>query len=186
MTLLLDNPNHPEMPEDPRTADGPKSLRVSDGEVPPPADRSPHWGRNILLGFGALGLVMAVTAAAVTIPHLDDGTGDRTYHPTAFAELDHNYSFGIGSLEVDLRDVEFPPGTHVITVDHGIGFAEILLPAGVDYDVTGDLSAGDLDILGASEDGFNNELTAQSDNGAPTTVIIELEVDIGYGRVTQG
>lgn len=103
----------------------------------------------------------ASTAAAVTIPHLDDGTGDRTYHPTAFAELDHDYSFGIG-------------------------FAEVLLPAGVDYDVTGDLTAGDLDILGASEDGFNNELTAQSDSGAPTTVIIELEVDIGYGRVTQG
>ncbi len=181
-----DDPNNPEMPEDPRIPDDPNNLEVLDDEVSAPGDRSPRWGRNILLGLGALGLVVTATAAAITIPHLDDGTGDRTYHPTTFAELDHDYGFGIGSLKVDLRDVDFPPGTHVITVDHGIGFAQVLLPADVDYDVTGDLTAGDLDVLGESEDGFNNELNAQSDSGAGATVIVDLEVDIGYGRVRQG
>ncbi len=157
-----------------------------DGKVPTPGDQSPRWGRNILLGFGALGLVVTVAASAIVIPHLNDGTGDRTYHPTTFAELDHDYEFGIGSLKVDLRDVDFPPGTHVITVDHGIGSAQVLLPAGVDYDVTGDVTAGDLDVLGESEDGFKNEVNAQSADNATATVIVDLEVDIGYGRVRQG
>lgn len=181
-----DDPNHPEMPEDPRIPKDPNNLEVLDDEVPTPGDRSPRWGRNILLGFGGLGLVVTAAALAITVPHLGDGTGDRTYHPATFAEVDDEYQFGIGSLTVDLRDVDFPPGTHVVTVDHGIGPAQVLLPADVDYDVTGDITAGDLDVLGETEGGFNNELNAQSATNATTTVIVDLEVDIGYGRVRQG
>ena len=180
MTLLLDEQNNLVVP------DNSIDLVVPDDEVPPPIDESPRWGRNMLLGFGALGLIVTGTAAAIALPHLNDGTGDRTYHPTTFADVDHEYEFGIGSLKVDLRDVDFPSGTHVITVNHGIGSAQVFLPADVDYDVTGDLAAGDLDVLGETEDGFNNELNAQSVANATAIVIVDLEVDIGYGRVRQG
>jgi hypothetical protein len=171
MTLLLETPKNAETDID---------------ELPPTEPRSPRWGRNILLGFGALGLVAAATASAVALPHLDDGTGDRTYHPTTIADVDHSYQFGIGTLTVDLRDVDFPPGIHTIEVNHGIGSANVWLPADVDYDVTGDLGAGDLDVLGESEDGFNNSVDARSTTDGTTTVIVDLEVDIGYGRVRQG
>jgi len=186
MTLVLSEQNNLEIPNDPNNLEVLDVIEVPDVEEPPPVDESSRRGRNILLGFGALGLILIGTAAAIALPHVNDGTGDRTYHPTTFAELDHEYEFGIGSLKVDLRDVDFPPGTHVITVDHGIGSAQVLLPADVDYDVTGDITAGDLDVLGESEDGFNNDLNAQSDTNATTTVIVDLEVDIGYGRVRQG
>jgi len=197
MTLVLSEQNNLEIPNDPNNLEVLEVLdvidvievpdvEVPDVEMPPPVDGSPRWGRNLLLGFGALGLIVTATAAAIAIPHLNDGTGDRTYHPTSFADVDHEYEFGIGSLKVDLRDVDFPPGTHVITVDHGIGSAQVWLPADVDYDVTGDLNAGDLDVLGESEDGFNNDLNAQSATNATTMVIVDLEVDIGYGRVRQG
>lgn len=69
----------------------------------------PRWGRRILIGSGIATAALAVTVFAVSAPHLSEGTGDRTYHPTTFAEFDHEYSFGIGSLNVDLRDVDFPP-----------------------------------------------------------------------------
>lgn len=114
-------------------------------------------------------------------------------HPEAVTRslahrVDHDYQFGIGSLTVDLRDVDFPPGTHVISVEHGIGSAQVLLPADVAYDVTGSLGAGDLDLLGDSNSGFSNDSTAQSANAgtASATVIVDLEVDVGYGRVRQG
>jgi hypothetical protein len=193
MTLVLSEQNNLEISNDPNNREVIDvevveviDVEGPDGGQPPPVDESSRRGRNILLGFGALGLIVIGTAAAIALPHVNDGTGDRTYHPTTFAELDHEYEFGIGSLKVDLRDVDFPPGTHVITVDHGIGSAQVLLPADVDYDVTGDITAGDLDVLGESEDGFNNDLNAQSATNATTTVIVDLEVDIGYGRVRQG
>lgn len=171
MTLAID---HPE------TTDNTASTN-------PPVDKhSPRWGRRLLIGFGAAALVAGVAATALAAPHLDDGTGDRTYRPSTFAEVDHEYGFGVGNLNVDLRNVDFPPGVHVITVDHGIGSARVWLPAGVDYDVVGDLDIGELDLFGESHDGFGNDLEAQSNEGATATVIVDLEVDIGYGRVTQG
>ena len=86
-------------------------------------------------------------------------------------------------MDVDLRDVEFPPGVHVIEVDHGIGSADVWLPAGVNYDVAGDVEIGDLDVFGATEDGFGNELEAEVDIDAAATVVVDFEVGIGYGRV---
>lgn len=171
MTLLL---------EEETTADEAESTTPSADE------HAPRRGRRVLIGLGIATLVVGTAVTALAAPHLDEGTGDRTYHPTTFAELDHEYRFGIGTLDVDLRDVEFPPGVHVITVDHGIGSARVWLPDNVNYDVTGDVDAGDLDVFGETEDGFGNELDAQAELGGAATVIVDLEVDIGYGRVRQG
>lgn len=177
MNLLLEESNTPNTPNTPNKAD----------EVTPSAPKtSPRWGRRILIGFGIVSALTAAAAVAVAAPHLGDGTGDRSYHPTTFAEVDDEYSFGIGTLDVDLRDVDFPPGTHVIKVDHGIGSARVWLPADVNYDVTGDIDAGDLDLFGETKDGFGKDLDAQADTGSTATVIVDLEVDIGYGRVRQG
>lgn len=74
---------------------------------------------------------------------------------------------------------------HVIKVDHGIGSARVWLPSDVNYDVVGDLDVGDLDLFGETKDGFGNELDAESDIDAKATVIVDLEVDIGYGQVRQ-
>ncbi len=171
MTLLLDEPIGPNP------------------AVNPPARPEPKrsgWRRRILMGSGIAAAVLAVATAAVAAPHLGDGTGDRTYHPTTFADIDHAYSFGIGSLTVDLRDVDFPPGTHVVTVDHGIGAARVLLPADVDYDVSGDLDIGAIDLLGETKNGFGNGLDVEAIGDGAATVIVDLEVDIGYGQVRHG
>jgi hypothetical protein len=136
-------------------------------------------------GLIPVGIVMmlAVLVTAIASPFLDDGTGDRTYHPTSFSEVETEYRFGIGNLDVDLRDVEFPPGVHVIEVDHGIGSADVWLPTGVNYEVVGDVEIGDLDLFGETEDGFGNELDAAADVDGTATVIVDFEVGIGYGRV---
>jgi Cell wall-active antibiotics response LiaF, C-terminal len=197
MTLLLEESNTPTL----NTADeatlntadeatlntaDEATLNTADEATPSAPTASPRWGRRILIGFGIVSAVTGAAVIAVAAPHLGDGTGDRSYHPTTFAAVDHEYSFGIGTLNVDLRDVDFPPGTHVIKVDHGIGSARVWLPADVNYDVTGDLDIGDLDLFGETNDGFGNTLDAQSDADSAVTVIVDLEVDIGYGRVSQG
>jgi hypothetical protein len=171
MTLLLEEPiPHQPIEEDTR----PKDKNTS------------PWAKRILIGSGVVSLVLAAAVTAVAAPHLDDGTGDRTYHPTTWVEADHEYSFGIGSLDVDLRDVDFPPGVHHVSVDLGIGSARVWLPADVNYDVTGDLDVGEIDLFGETHDGFGNELDAKTATDDATTVIVDLEVDIGYGQVRQG
>jgi hypothetical protein len=130
-------------------------------------------------------MLTAVTVGAVASPYLDEGTGDKDAHPTTFSDVQADYSYGIGSMVVDLRDVDFPAGVHHIDVDHGIGSAQVWLPAGVSYEVTGDTDVGDIDVLGETEDGFNNEVVATSNTTSDATVVIDFNVDIGYGRVGQ-
>jgi predicted membrane protein len=129
---------------------------------------------------------MIVAVGAVAAPYLGDGTGDHSVHPTSFADVEAEYGFGIGTLNVDLRDVDFPAGVHVIDIDHGIGSARVWLPADVNYQVSGDVNVGDVDVLGETEDGFGNDVDARVDVDGTATVIIDLEVGIGYGQVRQG
>ncbi|MFW2336575.1 LiaF domain-containing protein, partial [Ilumatobacter sp.] len=130
-------------------------------------------------------MLIVVALAATASPYLDEGTGDKNVHPTAFSEVEGEYSSGIGTMVVDLRDVDFPAGVHTIDVDHGIGSAQVWLPADVNYEVAGDTDIGDIDVFGDTEDGFDNEVEARSDNTSAATVVIDLNVDIGYGRVGQ-
>lgn len=147
--------------------------------------RSILGGGRGLVPVGIL-LMVAVVLSAIVSPFLDDGTGDRSYRPATFSEVETDYRFGIGNLDVDLRDVEFPPGVHVVEVHHGIGSADVWLPADVSYEVSGDVEIGDLDLFGATEDGFGNELDAVADVGGSATVVVNFEVGIGYGRVRHG
>jgi hypothetical protein len=174
MTLLLEESNTPN--------------NDNNNEANPPAPKaSPRWARRILIGFGIMSVTAAAAAIALAAPHLGDGTGDSSYHPTAFADIDHEYSSGIGTLNVDLRDVDFPHGTHTIKIDHGIGSARVWLPTNVNYQVTGDLNMGEIDLFGETDSGFfDNNLNAHTNINSQTTIIVDLEVDIGYGQVRQG
>lgn len=125
--------------------------------------------------------VLAIFATAA--PHLDDGVGDRSYHPTSFEDVEASYEFGIGNLEVDLRDIDFPPGEHVINIQHGIGAARVQLPADVSYSVSGEVGVGKLDLLGQADDGFNTTLDAESGPGSDTTIVLDFDTSIGYGSV---
>jgi hypothetical protein len=130
-------------------------------------------------------MLTAVAVVAVASPYLDEGTGDKDAHPTTFSDVEAEYSYGIGSMVVDLRDVDFPAGVHHIDVDHGVGSAQVWLPADVNYEVTGDTDIGDVDVFGETEEGFNNQIVATTDTTSDVTVVIDLNVDIGYGRVGQ-
>ena len=130
-------------------------------------------------------MLPAVTVVAVASPYLDEGTGDKDAHPTTFSDVEAEYSYGIGSMVVDLRDVDFPAGVHHIDVDHGIGSAQVWLPVGVGYEVTGDTDIGDIDVFGETEDGFDNEVVARSDETSDVTLVIDFNVDIGHGRIGQ-
>ena len=146
--------------------------------------RSLRGGGRGLIPVSML-MLLAVSVVAVASPYLDEGTGDKDVHPTEFSEVEAEYSYSIGSMDLDLRDVDFPAGVHTIDIDHGIGSARVWLPAGVNYEVAGDTDIGEIDVFGDTEDGFNNDVEARSDNTSSATVVLDFNVDIGYGRVRQ-
>jgi hypothetical protein len=200
MTMQSDDRNQTmTVLQEQTTTDRPEvlGLQASDLAGPPPSGPQPphHAGSSPFVEakkprwrymFAGLGLLVIVAIGAVAAPYLSDGTGDHSVHPSSFAEVEDEYQFGIGTLDIDLRDVEFPPGVHIIDIDHGIGAIRVWLPANINYQVRGDVDAGDLDVFGETDDGFGNEVDARADVNSTATVIIDLEVGIGYGQVRQG
>jgi len=74
-------------------------------------------------------LAFALPVAAIAAAHADlrGGLGERTYRPAALAQLRPSYSLGAGLLEVDLRDVQLPPGDTTLHVRLGAGQVVVLV-----------------------------------------------------------
>lgn len=138
-------------------------------------------------GLIPLGLLLALTlgVAVVIEPVIEDGVGDREHAVTQLADLDPAYRLGIGRLDVDLSELEIPPGeTATVEVELGIGEARVLIPDGVDLRLEGDVAVGELEILGDEENGIRNELSIDTESPETTaTLVVDLSVGIGSGRI---
>jgi phage shock protein PspC (stress-responsive transcriptional regulator) len=78
-------------------------------------------------------LAFAASVAVVAAAHVDlhGGVGEFTYRPYALSDVRHDYRLGAGRLEVDLRNVDFPPGETYLHVRLGVGEVVVLVPRGV-------------------------------------------------------
>jgi hypothetical protein len=139
-------------------------------------------------GLIPLGIVMAIALAGsfVVSPHLRDGTGDSVNVPQTFEQVQSEYIFGIGSLDIDLRNVDFPPGVHNIDIEMGLGNVRVWLPADINYSVVGDLDVGKVDVFDQSSDGFGNTITSQGSVDSDATIVLNLDVDMGHAEVNLG
>ena len=75
----------------------------------------------------ALAFALPVGAIAAAHADLHGGLGQRTYRPAALAQLRPSYRLGAGLLEVDLRDVQLPPGDTTLHVRLGAGQVVVLV-----------------------------------------------------------
>lgn len=82
--------------------------------------------RWLVLPALAFALPVAVFAAARVDLH--GGLGEHTYRPHTLAQLRSAYRLGAGRLEVDLRDVAFPPGNTSLRIRLGVGELVVLVP----------------------------------------------------------
>ena len=113
--------------------------------------------RSVAWRIGAVGAVVGVLAAvaggAIAAVDAKGGIGERLERPRSAAELENDYRLGAGHLELDLSELELPPGETRVEARVGFGELEVILPRDVAVDVTGDVKWGEVDVLGRGEDG---------------------------------
>ncbi|MDH3754758.1 MAG: cell wall-active antibiotics response protein, partial [Acidimicrobiia bacterium] len=80
-------------------------------------------------------------------------------------------------------EIDLPSGTHELRVDLGIGRALVIVPPDIGLVMTGDVSIGELDLLGEDQAGIDNTLRSSNDVDDETTLLLDLEVGIGKGEV---
>ena len=128
----------------------------------------------------ALALVLPLGVVAAAGIDLDGGVGEREYRPATMTQVRDHYDIGIGSLRVDLRDVDLPAGRTDLAVNVGIGEAILYVPS--DACITSDveIGAGGADVLDRDNDGvdvsFSDDATAPA--GKPK---LHIDADVGLG-----
>jgi phage shock protein PspC (stress-responsive transcriptional regulator)/predicted membrane protein len=141
-------------------------------------------GSVVLLGLAVLG-VLAV-ALAVRVP-IFAGIGDRVAHPVAFASVDTRYEQGIGNLELDLQDVQFPVGETHVKATLGIGDLVVHVPDNVTVQVDARASAGEVSLFGTTHNGrVVHERTVQSGTDPSRVLVLDTRVGLGQIEVRRG
>ena len=133
-------------------------------------------------GLIILGLLAAVAMAGATASSRWD---DRVVRmPASADQVQSRYELGVGELVLDLTDVADLQNLDGRRIDlrTGVGRTEVLLPEGLDVDVTANVGAGDADIFGDTQDGGGIDMTGSFDGGVGVPDL-ELDIEVGLGEV---
>jgi phage shock protein PspC (stress-responsive transcriptional regulator) len=131
----------------------------------------------------ALALVLPLGVVSAAGIELNGGVGDRDYRPTTAAQLRDHYEVGIGSLIVDLRDVDLPKDqTTNLAVDVGLGEAVVYVPSDACVASDVEIGAGGSDVLDRNNDGVDVRYAddAPAPSGKPK---VHIDANIGMGVV---
>ena len=141
-------------------------------------------GRRVgrLLPFGAVLLAAGAVAAASPVG-LSAGIGGKAERPVDTAQLERSYEFGIGDFTVDLTDLALPSGTTRVDVELGIGDLLVRVPEHTALEIDARAGAGQVTVLGESDDGTGAEERAVLQGSTPAAPVLELDADVGFGHV---
>ncbi|MCY4725252.1 PspC domain-containing protein [Nocardioides sp. STR2] len=139
------------------------------------------WGRAgglILLGF-----VAAFATAAATV---GGSIGDEThsYAPTTADEVQQSYDFGGGRFTLDLSgvsDVEGLDGRD-LTIEGVGGTVEVVVPDGMDVDVTTQVVGGQSQVFDQRSDGFDITQDGSLDGGDDVPDM-SINIDLVGGEI---
>ena len=157
------------------------------------------WVGILLIGLGvAIALtrgsrrglvVLGVVVALIGIPALlvdDDlfsgGVGESTKRPQTTADLEP-FRHAIGKLTVDLTAPGLDLDDQTVEASVGIGELLVLVPDETDVKVDAHVGAGNVDVLGEQEDGFDVDLDWISGTSGMQEVTLDLEAGVGDVRV---
>lgn len=130
-----------------------------------------------LITLGAILTVLLAFASMLDVP-FEGGVGERAHRPTAAADLEERYRLGIGTLTVDLTDVEIADGT-AIEASVGMGELVVVVPGEARVRASGRAGVGEVLLLGRSQGGLGVEHAVTEGSGPD----LEIEASVGMGKV---
>ena len=143
---------------------------------------SAFTGRARLLVVPAVAFAVSVAAIAAAHVDLHGGLGERTYRPHSLSEVRHDYRLGAGRLEVDLREVAFPPGDTDLHVRLGVGELVVLVPRGVCVATSAQLGGGYVGALEQRSGGLDVDWLERPSPPLHTPRLV-LSGDVGLGAL---
>jgi phage shock protein PspC (stress-responsive transcriptional regulator) len=139
-------------------------------------------------GLAVLGVVLATALVAVAsfdVP-LHGPIGDRSVYPASVLGLHDDYHQSIGNLQIDLRGLSFPPGETKLKASIGVGRLGVRVPDGLRVVVRGRVTAGNVWLFGATDDGWKVDKTVVHDGDGTRTLVLDARAGFGKVEVLSG
>lgn len=141
-------------------------------------------------GLVVLGIVLAVIAgltALAPVEGFQGGIGDRRVEVDRASDMASSYEVAMGTLTIDLSDLEDPGNIGVLTARVGMGEMVIRVPKGMGVEVRANVAAGEIDLFGEKTGGIGIEDTQRSPgfDEADQRLVIDAEVFMGRVEVTE-
>lgn len=133
----------------------------------------------------AVALTVGVGVAAAADLDLEGGIGEREYRPASASAIPADgYELGVGSLAIDLREIDWSP-ERVLELDVRVGAGEAVVAVPSDVCVVADARAGmgDVRVAGRQADGVDAELVTGAGSRATPQLRLDADVDMGAIKV---
>jgi len=139
------------------------------------------WIAITLATLIALVLIAVASFFAIFDVDLGHGVGDRNYAVTSVENLQSEYKLGIGTLDLDLRDLTLPPGETHVDASVDVGDLRVIVPEDAAIRVHATTEIGEVDLPdGVGGSGRNVE----SDFTERGLRVLVIDGHTGLGSVT--
>jgi phage shock protein PspC (stress-responsive transcriptional regulator) len=133
-------------------------------------------------------LVLGVPAGAIAAADIkfDNSVGERTYTPTAVADLSAvDYELGTGQLVVDLRQLPWASGkTFSVSAHLGMGQMIVSVPSKVCVLGHASGKAGELVVAGQVSHGIDPDVTLGTPSSKAPRLDLDADIQVGQMVVT--
>jgi phage shock protein PspC (stress-responsive transcriptional regulator) len=133
------------------------------------------------LGLPMLALLVVVSTSGI---QLDGGVGDRAFVPATASDVQPEYRLGVGSLRLDLSDVDLSEQLVRTKASLGVGDLEIVVPANADVSIDSRSGIGEVLLFGESQDGTSvSRSVVDHGTGSDGRIDLVLDLDVNIGQV---
>jgi predicted membrane protein len=101
--------------------------------------------------------------------------------PSTLDEVQPSYRLGVGEATIDLSHIALPPEGRTLKASIGVGQLKVVVPDSGRVVVAAHAGAGDLEILGRHNDGW--DVDQRVVDGDPAAGSLRLDLDVGAGEI---
>lgn len=150
--------------------------------------------RRLIIGVVVvlvLGLAVAAVIAGLVIGFIvrsvSEGDGDvsfRTERPASIEELQGNYDFDSGSLEINLTNMELSEGTTEVEARGDTGALTVIVPRGVTARADMEVENGAVSFFDQNMNGENIEQDFEEEGYTQANRRLSLDLSMGTGVIS--
>lgn len=142
-----------------------------------------HGAHRGLVVFGTILALFTTVTAAAPLEGFQGGMGERMIEVTTVEDLRPNYNLAMGTLTLDLRDVDGLPEANAVAASVGMGALIIRVPADMAIEIDARAGFGEVSIFGRTVDGVGVDESFQTPGLTEGSEVLVIKAEVFMGRV---